>query len=696
MPTVAISSDFLKAYSRIPKAQQKKVREFTEKFRFDPTQPGLHYEPIHDMKDEKVRTVRIDLTWRAVVIQPPKGDVYLLVWVDHHDEAMEWARRKRFDVNPITGSLQVYEVEEGAEAPPPAAVAAPVPSDHLFAGVCDDDLLLLGVPRLLLPSVHSLRTETDLDQLHPYLPNEASDALYLLASGHSVAETLSELERKKAERVDVEDFVEALKRPESQTRFKVVGSERELLEMLNAPLELWRVFLHPSQRKIVERQYNGPAQVLGGAGTGKTVVLLHRAHHLATSVFTKPGERILVTTFTRNLARDLRKNLEMLCGKELERIEVKNLHAWAEAFLRSQGVKHHRVDTDRLRDLWNEAVPDDAPRPIAFYREEWEQVVQAHDVTDREGYLKAPRTGRGTSLNRRQRTEVWTVLDAYRSRVEQENLLDWPDVFREVRMYLEAHPNVLPYRAVLVDEVQDLPDSALRLLRAMVAPGANDLFLVGDAHQRIYGHRTSLSASGIEVRGRSRRLRINYRTTGRICDWATALLKGLDIDDLDGGQDDLRGYHSLREGVLPEVRVFETADGEAEFVLKTLRGWLAEEPAEALCLSARTNSLLQDRYLPLLVSAGIPAVVLDRDEDGDNLPGVRLASMHRMKGLEFTRVLLAAVHDGVVPMPIGETGDQASLADHEKQEKCLLYVAATRARDDLAVTGFGERSRWVG
>lgn len=697
MPTVAISSDFLKAYSRIPKAQQKKVREFTEKFRLDPTQSSINYEPIHDMKDEKVRTVRIDLAWRAVVIHPPKGDVYLLVWVDHHDEAMDWAKHKKFEVNPTTGSLQVYEVEDGAApAAVPVVSEAPRP-ERLFSALTDEDLLLLGVPSLLLPSVRSLRAEADLDQLHPYLPGEASDALYLVASGLSVEETLGELERSKAPppTVDVEDFQEALKRPESQTRFKVIGSERELLEMLNAPLELWRVFLHPSQRKIVERSYNGPAQVLGGAGTGKTVVLLHRAHHLASKVFTAPGDRLLVTTFTRNLARDLRKNLEMLCGKELERIEVKNLHAWAEGFLRSQGVKHPRVDTDRLRSLWSEVVPDDAVFPVAFYREEWEQVVQAQDVTDREGYFKASRTGRGTPLNRKQRSEVWGVLDEYRSRVERENLLDWPDVFREVRLYLEAHPGVLPYRAVLVDEVQDLPDSALRLLRAMVPVSANDLFLVGDAHQRIYGHRTSLSASGIKVTGRSRRLKINYRTTGRICDWATALLKGLDIDDLDGGSDDLRGYHSLREGVLPEVRVFGSADGEAGFVVETLRGWLAEEPASSLCLSARTNSLLTDRYLPLLASAGIPAVVVDRDEDGDGKPGVRLASMHRMKGLEFTRVLLAGVNEGVVPLVVDDAGDEASRADHEKQEKCLLYVAATRARDYLVVTGFGRKSRWL-
>jgi len=704
-PQVAISDDFLRAYSKLPKAQQKKVRAFTEKFRRDPTQASINYERLHKAADTKVRSVRVGDDYRAIVVHPPTGDVYLCVWVDHHDEAMAWARNRRFEVNRTTGALQVYRVREAEErakgpeaadapaaAPPPAgppasAVAAEadapaIPAGRLFSGAREEDLLLLGVPELLLPSVRALRTEADLDDLAPYLPMEASDALYWLAAGGTPEEALEERERARSadERVDTNDFAAALDRPESQSRFKLVDDERDLLEMLNAPLAQWRVFLHPSQRKLVRMKANGPVRVLGGAGTGKTVVAIHRARHLARTVFSESDDRILVTTYTRNLAKDLEQHLATLCGPELERIEVANLHLWAVRFMRKHG-RQFFIANERLRsEAWTEALGAAGDAfPPDFLKDEWDKVVQAQDVTDLAGYFRARRVGRGRRLSHRQRRQVWEALSGYRARLDRAGKVEWPDVIRETRLYIEQHPGLLPYRAVVADEVQDFREADLRFLRSMVPPGPNDLFVVGDAHQRIYGYKASLLRCGIEIRGRARRLKVNYRTTEQVRRWAVALLEGVEVDDLNDGLDTMKGYRSLRTGPEPVVATFTSAEQEAAFIVERVRAWAGDGEPDGICLVARTHDLVATRYRPLLEQAGVSTVLIDTDAESGLGPGVRLATMHRVKGLEFPRMLLAETSTSAAP----------SAPPDDLAERCLRYVAATRARDELVVVGFG-------
>lgn len=698
-PQVAISKDFLEALARLPLKIQKKVREFTEKFRKDPTQPGINFERIADAKDDKVRSARIDQTYRAIIVHPPRGDVYLCAWVDHHDDAYAWARNRRFEVNPVTGTLQVFGVEELEGVPTPGAEATAAPAG-LLAAVDDESLLFSGVPAPLLPAVRALETDDELDVLAPHFPEEAAEMLYLLAAGYDFMQALEEIARKpeKPERVDVEDFATALAQPDSKREFRVVEGEVDLAEMLEAPLEQWRIFLHPSQRKLVEWHVNGPIRVLGGAGTGKTVALMHRAKHLAKEVFTDPEDRVLVTTFTRNLALDLEANLKNLCGSERSRIETTNLHSWAIQFLRRQGITYSIIPDYERRQYFEQAYAEtENPEfPLRFYIEEWEQVAQPHEVVTRDDYLKARRVGRGTRVSRAQRLGVWRVFERYRELLDDLGKVEWPDIVREARLLLEQQQIPLPYRSVLVDETQDLKPGELRLLRAIVPPGPDDLFLVGDGHQRIYSRPVSLSKCGIEIRGRSRRLRLNYRTTQKIRNYAVALLEGLEIDDLDDGTDDLKGYTSLRAGVTPEVRHFAKDGQEAEFIVEKLRSWLKEVRPDEICLTARTNNDIKKRYKAMLESAGIPCYELQGEADaGGDSSGVRLATMHRMKGLEFPRVLIAGLREGVLPLAIDVTEDEATRADHELRERCLFYVAATRARDELVVTGFGTKSPWV-
>ncbi|NLE94274.1 MAG: UvrD-helicase domain-containing protein, partial [Dehalococcoidia bacterium] len=402
-PTVAISADFLTAFSQVPRGQQKKVREFAERFRRDPTAASINYEPLHLSRDDKVRSVRIGSDYRAIVIHPEAGNVYLLVWIDHHDEAMKWAANKSFDVNAYTGSLQIVDHSIVAPTPPevlPVSAPGPSevlpapgssPSDELLSAFSDDDLLSLGAPQALLPSIRAVRTDSDLDAIAAYLPEEVSEALYMLAMGFNLAEVRAELQKRPLVAPGTEpDFVAALDHPDSRRRFAVVQHEADLSEMLAAPLDRWRIFLHPSQETLVTKHFNGPARVLGGAGTGKTVVAMHRARFLVEHVFTDDSDRVLFVTFTKNLARNIEANLRALCGdsREFERIEVTHLHRWLVRLLKSQGLPAKIARPEDISECWQEALAavDAGGLNETWLRAEWEQVVQAQGLESRDEY----------------------------------------------------------------------------------------------------------------------------------------------------------------------------------------------------------------------------------------------------------------------------------------------------------------------
>jgi superfamily I DNA/RNA helicase len=699
--TVAVASDFLTAFSRIPRQQQTKVLDFVNKFRADPTLPGINYEKIQRAKDPNLRSVRIDQSYRGIVLKPEKGNVYVLLWVDQHDKAYAWAENKVYTIHPETGSLQVIDVQEGSQPPPPETQ-----EPALFADIRDRHLLRLGVPEALLPLIRKIKTQEELDQLSAQLPQEAYEALFFLASGYSLEEVFREME-KPAEvlpAVDTSDYAAALENPDSRRRFFVVEDDLELTAILSAPLEKWRVFLHPSQRRLVERDWNGPVRVLGGAGTGKTVAAMHRAKWLAQQVFTGANDRILFTTFTRNLAADIRENLLKICSEEaMRRIEVVNLDKWVSDFLHRYGYDYEIDYGERTASLWEQALtaaPTDVQVPTSFYREEWERVIQPQGVSSLEEYIKASRIGRGVQLNRSGRKAVWPVFEEYRVLLNEHHLREGDDAMRDARLLLEAKGNILPYRAIVVDEAQDMGTQAFRLLRQMIPGGdqQNDLFVVGDAHQRIYRHKVVLGQCGINIRGRSRKLRINYRTTDETRRWAIHLLEGVNIDDLDAGVDDQKGYKSLLHGVAPTVRHFTSFRDESDFLSQYLRQVETEgEPISAVCLVARTNELLK-QYESALRDKGCQTYLVRRSEAEDrNIPGLRLATMHRVKGLEFDRVIIAGVNDGIVPYAGEESAspDPTVRREFDARERALLYVAATRAKKEVVVTSFGKASRFL-
>lgn len=693
-PLVALGNEFLEAYARIPRQQQKKVREFMEKFKADPKSSAINYEKIHNVKDDRVRTVRIDQKYRAVVLHPTDGSVYVLVWVDGHDEAMDWAKDRTFAVNPATGALQMFNASEAVkvvEEQPRRKAAAGLLSAH------DDKILLsFGVPELLLPAVRAISTVADLDRLAKHLPVEAAEALHWLGEGIPPEEVRDAVGTATTTNVDTSDLAAALQHPDSKRRFVTIQSDTELTAILDAPLEKWRIFLHPSQERLVGKQFNGAVRVIGGPGTGKTVVAMHRARFLAKSLCKVDSDRILFTTYTANLAQNVDENLRQLCGSDYPKVECTHLHSWAVRLLRDRFKKNVSVATpSELDTLWDEAIfsAEEFEFEAGFLRQEWESVVQANEITELAEYLKVSRKGRGKTISRPERARVWKVFMRFRDALERSGKTEWTTVIRDARKHLESSPVTLPYKAVVVDEAQDFQPDEWKLIRAIVPDGKNDLFIVGDAHQRIYGSPVVLSQCGVNIRGRSSRLRINYRTTEQIRRWAMGMLQGLSFDDLDGGIVDERGYRSLLAGPAPQIYAFDNQQDEAEFIGEQVHRLLETKKPTDICIVARTNRQLQDVYRPILRDKNVKHTILDKD----NQPhGVALATMHRVKGLEFPVMILAGINENNIPLKVkGIASDPAAVKEHVERERSLLFVAATRARDLLIVTSSGSPSRFL-
>lgn len=699
---VAIAQDFLLAFGRIPRSKQKKVNEFVSKFRNNPQAAGINYEKISGAANDQYRSVRIDQDYRGIVLAPEQGNVYVLLWVDKHDDAYDWAHRHQCEVNPETGNLQLYETtheELVLESEPESGSAAAC--EEPLLPLRDREFLRLGVPRNRLKSVAALSSMEQLEGMRAYLPVEAFEALSFVADGIPLEEVMEEYALDDGPtQVDTADLSTALQREQSRRRFRVVDDEMELQQMLEAPLEQWRVFLHPTQRRLVERHWNGPVRVLGGAGTGKTVVAMHRARWLVQNIL-GPEERLLFTTFTRNLATDIEANLRKICSaKAMQQIEVTNIDAWVKRFLQRQNHVANITYSGQapFENCWSRGMQladSSIDLPETFYREEWQRVILPQRVMSQQDYFKASRLGRGVPLSRKQRARIWPVFEEARFQLHQAGLMTSEDAVFIVLDMLNEGAVVRPYRAAVVDETQDLGGEVLRLIRALVPEGPDDLMIVGDGHQRIYGRKAALSQCGINIRGRGKKLRINYRTTEQIRRMATAVLEGVDIDDLDEGWDPVKGYRSLIEGQLPVFKGFPTGQEESAWVAEEIQRLLTEGvKSQDVCVVGRTAEQLRS-VTEVLDRRGIEYHKISRDSADDAaIPGVRLANMHRVKGLEFKAMFLVAIRHGVVPLPVavGGTEDPVEKRNRELNERALLHVAATRAVHSLYVTWSGEPS----
>lgn len=716
MATVVLAKEFQKDLN-VEGSLKPRAWDLLRKLSADQDLTGLDLKIPKGARDPRVRTARVTDNHRAVLFAAGSVDdqYFLLVAIRPHDDAYEYAAQVTMRLNPANGVFEVLR-----DVVPPVE-AAPVPRRSvvderpLLLPYRPDELVALGILPELAERVVVLRDEDELQELCLRAPTWQASALVDLACGMSL-EDVRQTYARTGERAspgavptdanDPKQLRESLDRAASQMEFVVVEGDEHLRRMLDGDFAAWRTFLHPEQRQLVEKDRNGAYRVTGGAGTGKTVVAMHRAVVLAER---NPEARILMTTFTRNLANQLSSDLARLAFPEtLKRIDVLGIDQLARDVVARVHGAGPRIVSDRDQQrLWQQAVGNvvdlsPADRVLFtpyFLMGEYQHVILGMKVVDRDQYLSEPRQGRGVRLNRIQRARVWRVVEEFIRLLALDNRTTFAIVAANAAQLANSPelPSSNSYQHVIVDEAQDLSPAHWRLLRGVVPTGPNDLFICEDAHQRIYGERVVLSRYGIETRGRSRRLTLNYRTTRQVVSYATRVLVGSDFVDLAGEEESTRQYRSLLAGPEPVKYGARSWSDEKAFIVRTVQDWLDEDPRPdpgALAVLLSQNQI-RDEVGRALQDVGIPAVIVSADGPSDTA-GVQVATMHRAKGTEFARVIVAAVDADKIPSRYRiDHADPDERPDIELRDRCLLYVACTRARDRLVVTWTGDPSPYL-
>ncbi|MGA5541286.1 3'-5' exonuclease [Mycobacterium sp. NPDC051198] len=693
MPSLAMDKGFLSDFLKLEKPVARRVTEVFDEFGAA-THTGLHLEKINNARNPRFRSIRIDQSWRGILLAPHAGDVFTLLKVLRHDDAYAWARRSNISVNQATGGIEIRDELGIEETLPDLAEAARTATTLLFESVRDSDLRRLGIDDKTLEFARALTTTAQLEAAKPLLPEIQWDVLCGLAAGFTPDEVWADLGADiLREPVDTTDLDAAVLR--SRDRVLLVHGPDDLMNAFEYPFATWRVYLHPTQLAITEASFSGPARVTGGPGTGKTVVALHRARNLAM----RNDGRVLVTTFLSTLSDTLQWGVDMLdtTSSESADIEVCHIDKLAYRIFRREHSAPKILTPRREKALWQKIIQKlGLTFTDAFLAEEWRHVALARRINTADSYLGAKRTGRGRPLGPGQRAQAWQAIREFENTISEQDTWTHETIQREATRILEAQSDK-PYRHIVIDEAQDLSPDQWRFLRAAAPISSDDIFIAGDTHQRIYDHRVSLRDVGINVAGRSRKLNLNYRTTAEILGWSLGLLRGATIDDMDGGVDSIAGCKSYVHGMDPRTVGVASADDEARFITAYIKGWLAKgiEPSE-IGIATRAK-WMASKIETQLATEDIPTIDLSKAR-GTDIDAVSIGTMHRMKGLEFRCVTVAGVGASHVPLANAVTTAEEDELTHNQdveRERCLLFVACTRAREELLVTWHGPPSPFL-
>ncbi|MBX9745670.1 MAG: AAA family ATPase, partial [Hyphomonadaceae bacterium] len=643
------------------------------------------FHRIDKSRDKNFWSVRASRDIRLVVHKT--GERIVLCYVDHHDPAYAWAERRVFEVHPRTQALQIVEVEEvtrreqlhpapdleapsaqRAEAPATPAMSKPL------ADRSESDLLLYGVPPQWIERLRAADTD-ELLSLASHLPEEAQESVLALAVGETPPQPIV-----------ITGDADAATHPDAQRRFRVVEGREALEAALNSPWNKWTVFLHPSQQHLVVRPFNGPARVGGSAGTGKTVVALHRAKRLSEL----PKAKVLLTTFSRPLAASLRRKLAILSGGDMRIVPTITVASFedaaAELYTLAHGRNPYVAKDETVRAVLAREAKGLDGFSERFIWAEWRDVVDGWNLRAAEDYFDVTRKGKRSRVGRKQRELLWPVFERTRAALAAKGIMTASMLFAEMTDHFTARTEK-PYTHIVVDEAQDLGPAELTFLAAIAPRSPDALFFSGDIGQRIFQHPFSWSALGVDIRGRSSTLKVCYRTSHQIREAADRLLPKA-VRDMDGLEERRFGTISLFNGPTPEVLRFATQADERA----TVAGWVRKQ-LDADIPPNEIGIFVRDRvYLPRA-----RAVLAELGSEGETLSGVEehlsnhiaLGTMHLAKGLEYRAVAVMACDDEALPLQsrIEDAADEAELDEVYATERHLLYVACTRAREHLLVTG---------
>jgi superfamily I DNA/RNA helicase/mRNA-degrading endonuclease RelE of RelBE toxin-antitoxin system len=687
-----IADTFTASLARLTGDEQKAVKTAAFDLQLNPAHPSLQFHKLDKAKDRNFWSIRVSSDIRLIVHRT--GTSLLLCYVDHHDPAYAWAERRKLETHPKTGAAQLVEIRERVEEipvyrpvetePAPKIASPAVPKKPIFQYISDGQFLAYGVPEEWLADVRSATEDTLLDVV-AHLPAEAAEALLELAVGVKPP-------KPEPAAADANPF----EHPDALRRFRTMKNVEELAAALDYPWERWTVFLHPAQRQLVEKDFNGPARVAGSAGTGKTIVALHRAVHLARK---NPTARILLTTFSDVLANALQARLRLLIASEPrlgERIEVQAMNAIGLRLYERSIGKVRVVTQETIRKLL-EAVAKETEGnkfSVQFLLTEWEQVVDAWQLDTWEAYRDVIRLGRKTRLKEPQRATLWSIFERVRARLRELGEITYAGLFNVLASRYAGGANS-PFDFAVVDEAQDVSIAQLRLLAALAAKRPNGLFFAGDLGQRIFQQPFSWKALGVDVRGRSSTLKINYRTSHQIRSQADRLL-GPEMSDVDGNTEERKGTISLFDGPRPVIQTLDSVEEERDAVAEWINARLADgiQPHE-VALFIRSGAEVP-RAKAAAAAANASIQILD-EHVNVLIDKVAIATMHLAKGLEFRAVAVIACDDEIIPSQarIESIADEGDLEDVYNTERQLLYVACTRARDFLLVTSVEPASEFL-
>lgn len=678
-----IADTFTDSLTKLTSDEQKAVKTTAFDLQLNPANPGMQFHRVDKAKDPNFWSARVNRDIRIITHKTSKS--LLLCYAGHHNDAYRWAERRKLEIHPKTGAAQLVEVRETVkEITIPKYVEVEQPKPSLFINTSEEDLLSYGVPPEWLEDVRQAN-EDSLFQLADHLPQEAAEALLDLAVG--ITPQITQLAAAVSD---------PFEHPDAQRRFRVMHDVEELERALDYPWEKWTVFLHPTQRQLVERNYNGPARISGSAGTGKTIVALHRAVFLARN---NPDARVLLTTFSNTLANSLETRLGQLISNKPrlnESLEVHALNAIGKHLYELHFGRLQLASPEVIRQFLSEASKEVNVKKFSlhFLMTEWEQIVDAWQLDSWESYRDVRRLGRKTRLPENQRAMLWSIFELVWSKLKAQNLVTYSHLFSKLATHLKEnkHP---PFDFVILDEAQDVSIAQLRFLSALATEKPDSLFFTGDLGQRIFQQPFSWKALGVDVRGRSHTLQINYRTSHQIRIQADRLLAS-EISDVDGNTEERDSTISVFDGPKPTIMVLDSPEEE----VKAVGRWILDQISQSIesheiGIFVRSADQL-DRALTAIQNTEIPFKILDEKVEITSRH-VSICTMHLAKGLEFRAVIVMACDDEVIPLQerIETVTDDSDLEEVYNTERHLLYVACTRARDHLLVTGVDPASEFV-
>ena len=664
---VSFGPDFLPSLTELAPAASSRILQAIQRFQANPDNPGLNFEKLHGRAGAKrLCTFRASQSLRVLVAH--EGETAVALFAGEHNAVYELADKSAFVV-PKAGAPKLIRVAAG-NGSTPGNVATNLDGEPT-ARIADPGRSILE--HWTTPELHragfdesdvvALRTIRDEDALLDLFPDEAKLDLAIECSEKSPEEFFQPEMFADAGATDFRDAI--VERGALSGLSSLLGPD-EMARLLSGPIEDWMLFLHPEQRAIVDRHYNGAARVRGSAGTGKTVVAIHRAAALAQRAAAPDRPEILFTTFIKTLPPVFRNLYRRLPNAVPGAVEFVHVDSLANRVCRDAGIVPtlDPSSIDQAFDAaWADVVGSGTPLRASrltrhYVRDEVREVIKGRGIDSLDEYLRMERTGRRTRFTSAMRRQTWALREEWDRRMASAGVTDFPDVVRLARDLARKRQS-RTFRSAIVDEGQDFTLVGLQFVQALVTPPGqpvppNGLFIVGDGAQKIYPGGFTLAQAGIDVRGNSSVLRVNYRNSHEIITAAMACTGSQQVNDLGEaylrGDEDVRGI-STREGVKPVLFRGGDFGGQIRYVAATAKRLANSASLDLgdIGVLAPTNKLVNQ------AQGGLQAMGVDYQPlanfDGRSTSRVKIGTFKRAKGLEFKVVFLLGLGDDSFPCP---------------------------------------------